>query len=479
MTLTKRSAPIPKEELLFSRKAFIQLVIPLVLQQVLNVTVGTIDSMMVAYAGEAAVSGVSLIGTLDTLLVIFFTALVGGGSVVVAHTLGSKDSRSVNEAAKQLLYIVTAVATVLTVTVLALRRPLLSLLFGDVEPAVMQNAMDYFFYVALSFPLLAVYESIAACFRSSGNTMISLIVSLIINLVNVGGNALLIMGFDMGAKGAAIATTFARLVGMIILLVLIHQKKHPVHIERLFHYKPHLPTIKRILHIGVPNGVENCMFQFGRLLTQTLISTMGTAVIAANAVALTISNFQYVTGTACSTAMITLVGRCIGAKQERQAKYYSRTVLLLNYVIIWVVILFTVIFLNPLVAVYGLSEGSAELSKQLILYHAIFAAAIWPIGFMLPSAFRASGDVHFPMVVSMASMWVFRVAGAYVMALESVSVFGLFTIPGLGMGIMGVWIAMTVDWGFRVALYAHRYLSDRWLRAGRKIGITPKNSPNR
>lgn len=464
MSLLKRISPIPSEELLFSQSKFIKIIIPLFLQQILTVAVGTIDTMMVSYAGEAAVSGVSLVNALDALLVIFFTALVGGGAVVVAQALGAKNTNDVNEAAKQLLYIVTAMATALTIIVLIFRQPLLSLLFGEAEADVMKSASEYFFYIALSFPILAINESIFACFRSSGNTLVSLIVSLIINILNIGCNTLLIMGLDMGAAGAAIATTLARLVGMVILLIMIHQKKHPVHIERLFHYRPNFNIIKSILHIGVPNGIENCMFQFGRLLTQTLISTMGTAVIAANAVALSICNFQYLTGNTCSTTMITVVGQCIGAKQERQAKYYSRVILAFNYALIWIVILFTLIFLNPLVSTYGLSEQSASLSKQLIIYHSIFAAAIWPIGFMLPSAFRAARDVRFSMIVSMISMWTFRVASGYVMALETVSVFGLFSFPGLGLGIMGVWIAMTVDWVFRVSFYLYRYLSNKWLK---------------
>lgn len=469
MVLFKNRDPIPKEDLLFSRQALVKLMIPLILQQVLNVTVGTIDTMMVAYAGEAAVSGVSLVNTLDVLLVIFFTALIGGGSVVVAQALGQQNERSIRDAAKQLLYIATAVAMALTVVVLSLRRPLLTLLFGDVESVVMESAEQYFFFVALSFPLLAINESISACFRSSGNTMISLVVSIIINLANVGGNALLIIGLDMGAAGAAIATAFARLVGTVIFLILIHRKKYPVHIQRLFHYKPNWGLIKRILHIGIPNGIENCMFQFGRLLTQTLVSTMGTSVIAANAVALTICNYQYITGTACSSAMITVVGRCIGARRYDQAKKYSRMILLWNYGMIWAVILISLVFLNPLVGAYGLSEASSTLAKQLILYHMAFAAAIWPIGFMLPSAFRAAGDVRFPMITSMTCMWLFRVLLAYFFALESVSDFGMFALPGLGMGIMGVWIAMTVDWVFRVALYLHRYVSHRWLRAAHRL----------
>lgn len=464
MSLFKTNDPIPKEDLLFSRKAIISLIVPLIIQQVLNVLVGTIDSVMVSYAGEAAVSGVSLINTLDTLLIVFFTALVGGGAVVVSQALGKKDQKDANESAKQLLYIATAVATVLTVTVLILRKPLLTLLFGDVEPDVMANAISYFFFVALSFPLLAITESISACFRSTGNTLLSLLVSLLINLVNVCGNALLIYGFEMGATGAAIATLFARFVGAAVLLVLIHRQKYEVHIEHLFRYRPNRAIIRRILHIGVPNGVSDSMFQFGRLLTQTLISTMGTAVIAANAVSLTICNYQYMVGGACSAAMITVVGRCIGAGNERQAKYYSRMLLILNYAALWVIVIFTLLFMRPLISAYNLSEASSSLARELIVFHAICASLIWPVGFMLPSAFRAAGDVRMPMAVSIVSMWVFRVASAYPLALESISLFGL-TVPCVGLGIMGVWIAMMLDWIFRTVLFFRRYLGGKWLNA--------------
>lgn len=449
---------------LFSNKDLVKIILPLMLQQILSVLVGAIDTMMVSYAGESAVSGVSLVNSLDTVLVIFFTAMIGGGSIVVSQALGRKNYAEVNESAKQLIYIATAIATVLTVIVITFRKPLLSLLFGGAEPDVMANAQDYFFFVALSFPLLAIESGISSIFRASGNTAISLAVSIILNVVNIIGNAVLIMGFDMGAKGAAIATLIARFTGGVILLVLILNKKRSIHIENIFRYKPDFKTIRKILYIGVPNGTENVMFQFGRLLTQALISGMGTAVIAANSVALTLANFQYTIGTACSTAMIAVVGRCIGAGETGQAKRYSRILLGLNYVSLWLLIVVMTSLIEPIISLYSLSAEASELGKQLFVYHSICAALIWPIGFMLPSSFRAAGDVHFSLVVSMISMWIFRVAGGYVFALESVSVFGLFSFPGLGMGAMGVWIAMTVDWVFRAAFFLWRYLSGRWLQ---------------
>ncbi len=453
---------------LFSGRALAKIMIPLLIQQLLAVMVGAIDTMMVSYAGDSAVSGVSLVNSLDGLLIIFFTAMSAGGSVVVAQLLGKKQGGDVNEAAKQLIYISTVLALVLTATVFVLRKPLLNLLFGDAEADVMSCAMSYFLFVSMSFPMLAISGSAGAVFRASGNSLIALIESLIINVINIGGNALFIIVFEMGAAGAGLATLISRTLGATIMLVLIHNKKRSVYVDRLLKYKPDRAIIKKIIRIGVPNGIESAMFQFGRLLTQSLISSMGTAVIAANAVALTISSFQYTVGTACSAAMVAVVGRCIGAGEDEQAKKYSRKILLINYIALWSVILFTVVLLRPLISLYDVSEASAALGRELILMHCAIAAMIWPIGFMLPSCFRAAGDVNFTLVVSMLSMWIFRVAGSYVIALEYVSVFGLFAMPGFGLGIHGVWIAMFIDWVCRVSLFLYRYLCGRWLYVKRE-----------
>lgn len=455
--------PVAESAPIFSGRDLFKIIFPLIIQQILSITIGTADSMMVAHAGEAAVSGVSLVNTLDTLLVLVFTSLVSGGSVVVSQALGRKDYEGARASTKQLLYSTTAIATALTVGVLLFRRPLLSLLFGTVEEDVMQSAMGYFFFVALSFPLLAIESANAAAFRAMGNSMLSLMVSLMMNLINIGGNALFILVFEWGAVGAAVATLLARLVGAVVLTILLHSRKNPVYLERLLHYKPDFRVIRTILRIGVPNGIENGMFQFGKLLTQTLISTMPTAAIAANAVANTLANIQYMTGGAFSTTMVTVVGRCIGAEEKQQAKRYSRLLTLLEYLALGVMALFTVIFARPLIAVYDLSPDSAALAYRLIIYHSICAILVWPIAFTLPSAFRASGDVRFPLIVSMISMWSFRVALSYFFAPASFTVLGLFTLPGLGMGVMGVWVAMTVDWLFRTVLFLIHYCKGKWL----------------
>lgn len=440
-----------------------KIIAPLILQGILSIAIGMIDSMMVSNKGTEAFAGVSLVGALDTLLITLFSALTSGGAVVLAQAVGRGDQKRACDAAKQLWYATTAAATAIAVVVLVLRRPLLQLLFGAVEEGVMQNALAYFSFIALSFPFLAIENSVSATFRAQGDSMISLKISIFMNLLNIGGNALLIYGLDMGAAGAAIATLVSRIVGAVLMTVIAHGKKRYIYLERLFHYRPDFAIIKDILRIGVPNGVENSMFQFGRLLTQSLVSALPTAAITANAAALSLANLQYTTGGAIQSTMVAVVGRCIGAKERKQAKHYARSLLGIGYGSLFVVITLMTVFSSPLLMLYGLPGEESALAQQLLLYHGIVSIFIWPIAFCLPNAFRAANDVRFSMIVSTLSMWVFRVALGYVLALPSVTLFGVLTIPCANMGVMGVWVAMTIDWLFRTILFLVRFITDKWL----------------
>ncbi|MBQ9115942.1 MAG: MATE family efflux transporter [Clostridia bacterium] len=449
--------------MMFTRKDLARIILPLVVQQVLAVTIGMADSMMVSVAGETTVSGVSLVTSLDILLIVCFSALASGGAIVISQFVGQNDLSMARNSAKQLIYVTTGVATLITVIVVAIRYPLLSLLFGDVEEAVMTAAQDYFFFIALSFPFLALFDAGSAVFRANGNSMISMVTSVIMNCLNLAGNAILIFIFDMGAAGAAISTLFSRIVGGVIVIALAHCRTDKVYLEKMLQYRPNGTLIKRILKVGIPSGLENGMFQFGKLLTQSLISSMGTAAIAANAVAHTLANFHYMPGNAVGLATVTVVGRCIGAGEKEHAIKYSRLILGLTYLFLWLIVILSFIFANPIISIYNLSAEAASQAHTLIIYHAIVAAVIWPVAFTLPGSFRAASDVRFPLIVSAFSMWAFRVSLSYVLALETVNVFGLFTIPGTGLGVLGVWIAMTVDWLFRAILFAYRHLSGRWL----------------
>ena len=250
---------------------------------------------------------------------------------------------------------------------------------------------------------------------------------------------------------------------IVLLCVFIHNKKFPVHIEKIFKYKPDFSIIKNILRLGVPSGIENGMFQLGKLLTQSLISSFGTVSIAANAVASSMASLQYVPGNAMGVASVAVVGKCIGANEKVQAKKYSRILLGISYATLFAVVLVMSIFAKPIIGIYGLSDESSDLARNIIILHGVVATLIWPLGFFLPHVFRAASDVKLTLCTSMFCMWAFRVALSYVLALESVSVFGLFEFPGFGMGVMGVWVAMMIDWVARAAVYIIHYLRGKWL----------------
>lgn len=451
------------EQRLFSRKEINRIVWPILLQNLLGIAIGMVDSMMVSNKGEAAFAGVSLVSSLDTVLITLFSALTAGGSVVLAQAMGRKDRDYACNAAKQMLYITTLTATAISAAVLLLRTPILHLLFGEAEAGVMQNALAYFTFIAISFPFLAIEYSVGATLSAQGDSVTSLKVSMVMNVLNIGGNALLIYVADLGAAGAAIATLISRVAGAAIKLIIIHKSSLYIHVRRLLHYRPDGAVIKAILRIGVPNGIENTMFQFGRLMTSSLVSSLGTVAIAANAAALSLANLQYNAGGAIQGAMVAVVGRCVGAEKEAQTKHYTWYLLGLGYAIVGSAAVALCVLSTPLLGLYGLSGGTSALARQLLLYHGIFSVFLWPVGFCLPNAFRAAGDVRFTMVISTFSMWLFRVALGYVLALERISVFGLFHIPGLGMGLAGVWVAMTVDWVFRSVLFFHRLVRGSWL----------------
>lgn len=435
---------------MFSRKDLMKLIIPLIIEQMLILTVGLADSLMVSSVGEAAVSGVSLVDSINMLLFGLFGALATGGAVVSAQFLGSKDRKSACIAGEQLLAVVFALSLVLMVLTFIFGKQLLILLYGKADISVMTYARTYLFYSALAFPFIAIYNACAALFRSMGNSQISMKISFILNVMHISINAFLIFGLGLGVVGAALSTLISRFFAAFIMLILLKNKKHPIHIDmpRSFHINK--PMIKRILNIGVPNGLENSTFQVGKIIVQGMIAGLGTASITANAIAGVIGNIGILPGLAIALALITVVGSCVGAGDYDGVKTYTKKLMKYAYVImvVWNFIIF--ITLPIILKFYNLTDETAELSTQLISYHCILAALIWPLSFTLPSALRAANDVKFTMLVSMFSMWFWRIALSYVLAIT------------LNIGVLGIWIAMTIDWFFRSICFTIRFKKQKY-----------------
>ena len=441
---------IDRSHYLFDNKALTALIIPLIVEQLLAVLVGMADSIMVANVGEAAVSGVSLVDNIMVLLINIFAALATGGAVVAGQYLGQKREKDACIAAKQLIWFIFLCSVGITAIVYLGRNFILHSVFGAIDADVMSSANTYLMIVTASIPFIALYNGGAAIFRAMGNSKVSMQVSIVMNVINVAGNAILIYGFHRGTEGVAIPTLVSRMVAAILILGLLCNQTRVLHLEKTLRYHLNGSMVKRILNIGVPNGLENSMFQLGKILVLSLVSTFGTSAIAANAVSNAVALFQILPGMAISLAVTTVISRCVGAGDYEQAKYYTRKLLKITYCCMAVTVALIFAVLPLIMKVYNLSSVTSAESEKILLFHGCSAILVWPIAFNLPAVFRASGDVRYSMITSIVSMWIFRIAFSYILG------------KYMGIGVFGVWIAMIIDWCFRAILFVYRYFSGKW-----------------
>ena len=429
---------------MFTRKDLAKLLLPLIVEQLLAVLVGMADVVMVAAVGETAVSGVSLVDSISILIIQMLAALATGGSVVCAQYIGKKQPENACEAAGQLILVTTMVSVVIAVIALIGNRHLLAMIFGKVENSVMENAQIYFWLSALSYPFLAVYNSCAALYRAMGNSKVSMYASLVMNAINIAGNAICVFGLHMGVEGVGIPTLVSRAFAAILMLFLIQRPQNVIRIRNLQELRFNGRMIKDILKVGVPNGMENTMFQFGKLFLQSLVSSLGTVAIASYAVASNLVTFEYLVGNAIGLGIITIVGQCVGAGEWEQAKQYTKKLVLGNYAALVVICSLMILFRNQVVGIYNLSPEATRTSAEMLFAHSL-AMVVWPLAFTIPYSLRASFDAPFTMYVSVASMWIFRIASAY------------FFVKVLNLGVMGVWYGMYIDWVFRGLLFINRF----------------------
>lgn len=435
---------------LFSRNDLVRLIIPLIVDQFLQVAVGLSDSIMVARVGEAAVSGVSLVDTVMLLIINIFTALATGGAVIAGQYLGRKDPKTGCEATAQLFNFTFLFSIFIMILGYLGQNVILYHVFGKIEPEVMKDSRTYLLIVLSSIPMIAMYNAGAAIFRAMGNSNVAMKTSLLMNSINVFGNALLIFGFHRGVEGVAIPTVVSRGVACVVILILLNNQKHELHILHPYPFKIKWNVLKKILYIGIPNGLENSMFQLGKIAVLSLVSGLGTASLAANAVGNNIANFAILPGMSFGFALLTVCAQCVGAGDFEQVKYYTKHMMRVEYLCLIASNLIVILALPFILSVYNLSDEAARYANDIILYHAACVVTIWPLSFTLPNTLRAAADVKITMVLSIISMWVFRFGFSYLLTMV------------FHMGIFGVWVAMTIDWLVRGIFFVCRYRSGRW-----------------
>ena len=437
---------------LFTRQALVALLLPLIAEQALSVTIGLADTLMVSSVGEAAVSGVSLVDSFNTLMIQVMSALATGGAVVTSQYIGHREPKNAKAAAAQILFVLASFSLVVAAVVVVGRHAILRGIFGSIDADVMRYAETYFLLSALSYPFIGLYNAGAALFRAQGNSKISMLSSLVMNVINIGGNAVLIYGFGMGVLGAALASLVSRAVSCLVVLWLLQRPACPLRVEGLKALAPNGGLIRRILRVGIPAGIENGMFQIGKLSVSSLTSTLGTAAIAANAVANTASTFLNIPANAVGMAALTVVGQCLGAGEKEQAVYYSRRLLLTAYCGAWVMNLSAFLFANRFViSLFNLSPEAQTMALQVMVWFNFVSLFFWPSSFTLPNILRAAGDARFTMAVSILSMWVFRVGFCYLMVL---------CFHGQ---LLSIWMGMFLDWVFRSLCFFVRFARGRWM----------------
>ena len=364
--------------------------------------------------------------------------------------MGRRDTASANDAAKQLFILSTAVATLLLILCLPVRKNIIILIFGSLESDVLANSTTYFLYILLSLPFLASYNACATLFRSMGNSKVSLVVSTLMNITNIVGNAYFIFGLHLGVTGAGLATLLSRMVAATIMVILISDKKNIIFIYKIWKFEWHWEKVRKILQIGVPTGIEGSMFHIGRLMVQGFIASFGTVALAANAIAGSVASMANIPGGAINMASITIIGQSLGARKPEQALHYGKWLLMVTYLSMDMIAIPIFLFAPQIVSIFNLSPEASILASNIIRTAMIATALIWPIAFTVPNFLRAAGDVKYTMLVSMFTMWVFRVAGSYILAFN------------FGLGVYGVWLGMYIDWVFRGMLFATRFTRGKW-----------------
>ena len=465
--LTEPAQTIPDARKIFSNHDLSVLIVPLFLEQLLEVLVGVADTFMVSYAGEAAVSGVSLVNMFNTVFIFLFSALAAGGAVVVSQYIGSHDEKNGSLSAGQLVMIAAVFSTAAMIFSLALNRQLLRLLFGEADRDVMEACVTYLQISAYSYPAIAVYNAGAAVYRSMGKTRVTMNISLAANGINIAGNAIGVFVFHAGVAGVAYPSLIARTFSAVVILFLCFRQQDgmtgsqenrrpvpgsPVCVrlkwKNIFRWEGGM--VKRILGIAVPNGIENGLFQLTKVALSSITALFGTVQIAANGVAQSFWSVAALMGTSLGLAFVTVIGQCMGAGDTDAAEYYMKKLLRITFLasILWNAL---ILLAAPLVLKgYALSDEAADLVVVLVIIHNIFNALFYPLSGALANGLRAAGDVKFTMYVS-----IFSTIGCRV-------VFSVLFGICLNMGVIGISFAMCLDWMIRAAFFWARFRKGKW-----------------
>lgn len=436
---------------LFSNKDLRILLIPLVIEQILNALMGTVDTMMVSNVSSSAISAVSLVDSINVLVIQVFSALAAGGTIICSQYMGQKDTKNAIRTAQQLVMVVTVISLAITAVCVIWQVPILRLVFGKVEASVMRDSEIYFLYTALSFPFIGIFNAGSSVFRAQENTRLPMAVSVISNVMNIVGNAILIFGFHMGVAGAAISTLISRIFCAVVIMWYLRMPRQEIVVRDYMKIRPDGKRIKTLLAVGIPTGIENGMFQFGKLAIQSTVSTLGTAAIAAQAMTNILENMNGIAAMGIGIGLMTIVGECIGAGRRDEAIYYTKKLSWIAEVVVVISCILVYLLTEGITKVGGMEPESAKMCLYMMGWITVVKPLVWVLAFIPAYGMRAAGDVKFSMILSCISMWICRVSLC------------IFLCRVMGFGPIAVWIGMFTDWTVRGIVYMIRFRSRKWM----------------
>ena len=444
------SSKIDSDNKLFSNKALWVLLFPIIIEQLLNSFMGMADTMMVSNVGSSAISAVSLVDSINVLVIQVFSAMATGATIICSQFLGRGDERRTNKAARQVVLTMVVISVTLTILLISCRSWLLSFIFGQVESEVMADAKVYFLITVLSYPFIALFNAGSAFYRAGGNSKFPMKIAVVSNLLNIIGNIILIFGFHMGVAGAALSTLISRIFCCMVVFYFLGKPKQPIVLNEYLKIRPDFPLIGMILSVGVPAGIENGMFQFGKLAIQSTVSTLGTAAIAAQAMTNILETVNGIAAIGIGIGLMTIVGQCMGAGRKEEAKYYI--VKLTGYAEVAIILscLFAMAITKPITYLAGMEAESAKLCFEMMIAITFVKPFVWVLSFIPAYGMRAAGDVKFSMIVSTLTMWLCRVALC------------VYLCKVWGFGPIAVWIGMFADWTIRGIIFSIRFFSGKW-----------------
>ncbi len=440
------------ENILFNNRTLFWLLLPIIIEQFLNSFMGMVDTMMVSTVGSEAISAVSLVDSINNLVIQIFSAMASGATIICSQYIGSGNKKESNRAAEQVVLTVFVISLSITVVCILGGERLLWLIFGTVEDSVMENSLIYFMITVLSYPFLALFSAGAAFYRASGNSKFPTKVSVVSNVINVAGNALFIYGFKWGVAGAALATLLSRAFCTVVIFYCLRKPGQTIVVRNYLKIRPDMPLILAIMAIGVPSGIENGMFQFGKLVVQSTVSTMGTIAISAQAMTNIFENVNGIFGNSVGIGLMTVVGQCIGANRKEEAKYYIVKLMCIAGIGTLLSCLLVLAITKPVTWLAGMEAEAAQMCFELVAAMTVVKPLVWVGAFGLPYGLRAAGDVKFSMTASVCVMWGCRVA------------LGIFLVRVFHFGLMGVWIGMFADWIVRAVIFTTRFVNGKWYK---------------